>query len=156
MNQPRPDWMDMTDVEQVRQFIVTKNATHEPGQWMEFLQEEWKELNDAFTAGDLIGILDAICDINYELNGLGIVMGMNIIGARNEVHRSNMTKDPGDGTHKIRKGPGRFSPPVLSPFITREHAALPLELENWFINREAEQAEVAKWSAEGVQTDGPV
>jgi hypothetical protein len=148
--------MDLNDVEQVRQFIVEKNATHSPEDWREFLKEEWEEFQNAFDAGDLIGILDAICDINYELNGLGIVMGMDIVGARNEVHRSNMTKDKGDGTHKIRKGPGRYSPPVLSPFITREHAALPLELTNWFIDREAEQAEVAKWSADNVVTDGPV
>lgn len=142
----------MNEVEQVRQFIVAKNATHEPGQWMEFLEEEWKELHDAWKHGDLIGILDAICDIKYELNGLGIVMGMDVVGAFNEVQRSNMTKDPGDGTHKIRKG-RTYSPPMLSQFITRENAAWPLELDKWFINREAEAEEAAKWSAEGVQID---
>ncbi len=146
----------MNEVEMVRQFIMEKNATHSPNDWREFLKEEWNELQEAFDAGDLIGILDAICDIKYELNGLGIVLGMDVVGAFNEVHRSNMTKDPGDGTHKIRKGQGRFQPPMLSQFINRDTVPLPHEIIEFFINRDAENQEAAKWSAEGVQIDGQV
>lgn len=120
----------MNDVEQVRQFIVEKNATHKPEDWYEFLQEEWEELRVAMEAGDLVEVLDAICDIKYELNGLGIVLGMDVVGGYNEVHRSNMTKDPGMGDHKIRKGQ-TYTPPELAKFINPEN--MPIPAAKWFM-----------------------
>lgn len=106
----------LDDVEMVSVFIVEKNATHLPADWMEFLAEEWEELQTAFANNDLVGVLDAICDIKYELNGLGIVLHMDLQAAFEEVQRSNMTKDRGAGDHKIRKGLS-YSPPQLARFI---------------------------------------
>lgn len=108
--------MTTNEAEMVREFIVAKNATHFSTDWLEFLEEEWDELQEAVKTNDLRGILDAICDIKYELNGLGIVMGMDVTAAYAEVHRSNMTKDRGEGDHKIRKGVN-YEPPVLEPFL---------------------------------------
>jgi hypothetical protein len=141
---------DTNEVEMVREFILAKNATHKPDEWRTFLREEWEELQNAFDAGDMVEILDAICDLKYELNGLGIVLGMDVAGAYHEVHRSNMTKDPGDGTHKIRKGQGRFSPPILHRFINPEHMPMSSEIEKFFVDREREEKVAAEWQASGV------
>jgi predicted HAD superfamily Cof-like phosphohydrolase len=68
--------------------------------------------------------LDACCDMIWVIIGYCISNGWDIIGAMNEVHRSNMSKvDPVTGKcirresdNKIMK-PESYTPPDLSKFI---------------------------------------
>lgn len=58
------------------------------------LEEELRELKEAIEAGDLVGIGDALCDLQYVLSGAVLEFGM---GSRfralfDEVQRSNMSK----------------------------------------------------------------
>lgn len=64
------------------------------------LEEEVKELREAIEQQDLVGVLDALTDIRYVLDGAIAAFGMQEIApvAFNEVHESNMTK--ACATHK--------------------------------------------------------
>lgn len=77
----------------------------------EFVEEEARELREAVTSGDLVGVVDALADLAYVVYGAAVHFGIDLDGAIAEVHRSNMTKSPaGDG--KAVKGPS-YSPPNL-------------------------------------------
>src|SRR5690606_37943355 len=58
------------------------------------LAEELKELEEAITEKDLIGIADALCDLQYVLSGAVLEFGLAEKFAQlfNEVQRSNMSK----------------------------------------------------------------
>lgn len=66
--------------------------------WMfiyNFVREELEELRDACESNDIVGVLDALCDIQYVAGGNGVmVFGMKnvFVDAYAEVHRSNMSK----------------------------------------------------------------
>lgn len=77
--------------------------------------EELIELSDAVEAGDIVAAADAIADSIYVLIGAAIVWGINLEAVFAEVHRSNMTKTPGNlsPNGKILKGPG-YSPPDVA------------------------------------------
>lgn len=102
----------------------------------ELLFEEWEELLQACGyigiqefGGDIdrVAILDALCDLQYVLDGTFIAFGMDDVkhAAMAEVHRSNMSKLGEDGKPvrredgKILKGPN-FSEPDLKQFIKEE------------------------------------
>lgn len=77
----------------------------------EFIAEEARELREAVTSGDLVGVADALADLAYVVYGAALHFGIDLDAAIAEVHRSNMTKSPaGDG--KAVKGPS-YSPPEL-------------------------------------------
>ena len=61
---------------------------------MSLLLEEMKELQDAINANDLVGVADALCDIQYVLAGaiLEFGLGEKFKQLFDEVHRSNMSK----------------------------------------------------------------
>lgn len=61
---------------------------------IDFLREELEELEEAHAKGDIRGIADAICDIQYVLDGLVLESGLTgkLIPLLMEVHRSNMSK----------------------------------------------------------------
>lgn len=61
---------------------------------VELLQEELKELQEAINNGDIIGVADALCDLQYVLSGaiLEFGMGERLFELFTEVHRSNMSK----------------------------------------------------------------
>lgn len=69
-----------------------------------------------------VELLDAIADEIYVLIGMANVLGMNLSGAFDEVHRSNMSKLGRDGkpifnaAGKTMKGPN-FTPPNIWPYI---------------------------------------
>jgi len=83
------------------------------------LMEECKELSDALgnrdTPANRQAVADALGDILYVVLGAADVWCIDIGRVFAEIHRSNMTKEPGhkraDG--KILKGPN-YSPPDLS------------------------------------------
>ena len=88
------------------------------------LVEETGELAHALGKRDLVGVLDALCDLQYFLDGTFIACGLSDVkvAAVAEVHRSNMTKLWPDGrprrdtSGRVMKGPD-YEPPVLEQFI---------------------------------------
>jgi len=61
---------------------------------VELIAEELKELEHAIEMNDLVGIADALCDIQYVLSGavLEFGMGEKFRDLFDEVQRSNMSK----------------------------------------------------------------
>lgn len=83
----------------------------------QFIEEEAAELREAVTAGDAVGVADALADLAYVVYGAALHFGIDLDAALQEVHRSNMTKTPaGDG--KAIKGPD-YSPPQLVSVVAR-------------------------------------
>lgn len=88
------------------------------------LEEEVAELRAAVEAGDMVETLDALCDIQYVLDGNFLEFGLHDVkqAAMEEVHASNMSKLGADGRPvlradgKVMKGPD-FRPPDLSKFL---------------------------------------
>lgn len=88
------------------------------------LDEELQELTEAMVSGDPVATLDALCDLQYVLDGAFLALGFHKVkdAAMQEIHRSNMSKLGSDGKPikrgdgKILKGPN-FTPPDLGQFI---------------------------------------
>ncbi|MEL7540219.1 MAG: nucleoside triphosphate pyrophosphohydrolase family protein [Pseudomonadota bacterium] len=82
------------------------------------LEEEVQELRSAVEAGDIVEVLDALCDIQYVLDGNFLEFGLHKLkhAAFSEVHASNMSKLGEDGQPilredgKVLKGPNFFGP----------------------------------------------
>jgi predicted HAD superfamily Cof-like phosphohydrolase len=75
----------------------------------EFLYEEIQEYLDANEAGDIVEILDALCDILYFLFGMVVIHGLQkkFTQAFEIVHQSNMSKLDDDGKIIIRESDGK-------------------------------------------------
>lgn len=84
----------------------------------EFIEEEARELREAVTAGDLVGVTDALADLAYVVYGAALHFGVDLDAAIAEVHRSNMTKTPA-GEGKAIKG-SSYSPPDLAGIVHRD------------------------------------
>ncbi|MDB6180253.1 nucleoside triphosphate pyrophosphohydrolase family protein [Paracoccus fistulariae] len=88
------------------------------------LEEEVAELRAAAQAGDLVEVLDALCDIQYVLDGTFLEFGLHKLKDRAmaEVHDSNMSKLGADGRPvlredgKVLKGPS-FRRPDLARIL---------------------------------------
>lgn len=86
---------------------------------VDLIEEEFKELQDAVEARDLVAIADALGDLEYVVNGMALGMGIDLPAIVAEIHRSNMTKLGADGKPvyredgKILKGPGYEKPNLL-------------------------------------------
>lgn len=86
------------------------------------LEEEVAELRAAVEAGDMVEVLDALCDIQYVLDGTFLEFGLHGVKADGmaEVHASNMSKLGEDGRPvlradgKVLKGPGFFRPDLAA------------------------------------------
>jgi predicted HAD superfamily Cof-like phosphohydrolase len=91
---------------------------------LSLLEEELRELRVALFQGERTSALDALCDLQYVLDGTFLELGMGEIKdvAFAEVHRSNMSKLGPDGKPvlradgKIGKGPN-YEPPHLNQFL---------------------------------------
>lgn len=86
------------------------------------MEEELQEFIDAFKAGDLTEMADALGDLLYVTYGTAVEAGIPINRIFQEIHRSNMTKVPADG--KIRRRadgkvlkPVTWEPPRLKPIL---------------------------------------
>lgn len=85
---------------------------------IELFREELQELHLALESGNMANILDALCDLQYVLDGTFLECGLQDFkdAAMREVHRSNMSKLGEDGKPilredgKIIKGPNYFAP----------------------------------------------
>lgn len=96
---------------------------------LDILEEEVAELRAAVETGDLVEVLDALCDIQYVLDGTFLEFGVHQLKqeAMAEVHTSNMSKLGAAGRPvlrddgKVLKGPG-FRPPDLARLLQVEVA----------------------------------
>jgi predicted HAD superfamily Cof-like phosphohydrolase len=59
-----------------------------------FMKEELDELEEAVAQNDVVGIMDALGDIQYVLDGFFLNCGLHVVKDQilEEIHRSNMTK----------------------------------------------------------------
>lgn len=78
------------------------------------LQEEVAEFTASASTEDIVGMVDALCDILYVTYGAAVCLGVDLEPIFAEVQRSNMTKDGGgqDTGGKVIKGPD-FSKPDI-------------------------------------------
>lgn len=84
------------------------------------LRKEVKELSEAVNKGNMVGIADAIGDCLYFMVGNAVAYGLNLDPIFDEIHRSNMTKDPTDVRDgKPTKGPD-YSPPNIERILGME------------------------------------
>lgn len=134
--------MKKTTLECVEQFHATyglpvKNEPHLADTRtntlrISLLQEELNELKEALDTGDEVGVLDALTDLQYVLDGAYLSLGYAALkdAAFAEVQRSNMSKlgldgkpvvRPEDG--KILKGPN-YTPPDLKMVMENWRAGL--------------------------------
>ena len=97
---------------------------------LDILEEEVAELRAAVEADDLVEALDALCDIQYVLDGTFLEFGLHQLkhDAMAEVHSSNMSKLGTDGRPvlrddgKVLKGPG-FRQPDLARLLDAQIAS---------------------------------
>lgn len=90
------------------------------------LREELEELEEAFQQGDIVGVADALIDLEYVLHGTTLECGLQDKHEElfNEVHRSNMSKLGADGkpvyfeSGKIKKGPNYEEPNLERIFFS--------------------------------------
>lgn len=83
----------------------------------ELMSEELREYDEAGQAGDLVKIADAIADLAYTVIGTAVAHGIDLQPIFDEVHRSNMTKQPAtDNPLKPVKGP-TFEPPRIAELL---------------------------------------
>jgi predicted HAD superfamily Cof-like phosphohydrolase len=86
------------------------------------IEEELEELKAAVEARDIVGIADALGDLEYVVNGMALGCGINLPAVVKEIHRSNMTKLGPDGKPiyredgKILKGKD-YEPPNLEKVL---------------------------------------
>ncbi len=89
---------------------------------LELLMEEVLELGHALQTGDVVETFDALCDIQYVLDGAFLALGFHNFkeAGVKEVHDSNMSKLGTNGKPivredgKILKGPNYFPPDLES------------------------------------------
>ena len=81
---------------------------------MRLIYEEAREIQDAMENLRLGDIAKELADLVYVTVGTAVEMGIDLQHAVEEVHRSNMTKTPGEkrGDGKVVKGE-RYRPPDL-------------------------------------------
>ena len=94
--------------------------------YFNLIEEEFKELNVAYAAGDKVEMIDALIDILVVTIGAVHSMGADGEGAWKEVMRTNFAKIDKD-TGKVRKRedgkvlkPLGWAPPELSQFVTKK------------------------------------
>lgn len=82
------------------------------------MDEELKEYREALEQSDLVAVADALGDLVYTVLGTAAHHGIDLTPVFEEVHRSNMTKEPvkGDGFKLCRKGPN-FEPPRIADVL---------------------------------------
>lgn len=88
------------------------------------VMEELGEYVDANTAGDLVEVADGLADLLYVVLGTAVAHGIDLQPIFEEVHRSNMTKEPAaDDPNKPVKGL-MFEPPRIAPLLFAQVTAL--------------------------------
>lgn len=85
------------------------------------IDEELRELKDAYAAGDFVEMVDALADLLYVVQGAAITVGVHMEPVMAEVHRTNMAKvgGPIDENGKQLKPPG-WTPPDIEACLERQ------------------------------------
>ena len=115
------EWHEAFDVPVENAPTIPK---HRAQMRLDILEEEVAELRAAVEADDLVEALDALCDIQYVLDGTFLEFGLHQLkqDAMAEVHSSNMSKLGANGRPvlrddgKVLKGPG-FRQPDLARLL---------------------------------------
>jgi len=88
------------------------------------IEEEFKELKDAFMDQNIVLVADALADLLYVVYGTAVSCGLDMEPIFAEVHRSNMTKI---GGHKREDGkwikPATYSPANIDQMIDDQMVA---------------------------------
>ena len=85
--------------------------------------EEVSEMLCAMFNGDAVEVLDGIADALYVIIGTGVQFRMPVAEAFNEVHQSNMSKQPKNGPRLRDKGPN-YRPPDLESLMLASYPGL--------------------------------
>ena len=81
---------------------------------------EAAEFVECSDKSDLVGMIDALCDILVVTYGAAVELGVDLEPFFKEVQRSNMTKSQEkDAGGKIMKGPD-YSPPDLESVLKQQ------------------------------------
>ncbi len=115
------DWHEAFDVPVVDTPAIPKARAQ---MRLAILEEEVAELRAAVEDGNLVEVLDALCDIQYVLDGTFLEFGLHSLkqAAMEEVHASNMSKLGANGKPvlredgKVLKGPA-FRRPDLARIL---------------------------------------
>lgn len=84
----------------------------------ELIEEELLEYRDANARGDLVAVADALGDLLYTVLGLACLHGIDAQPIFDEVHRSNMTKEPvTDNPLKLCRKGAAFRPPRIAELL---------------------------------------
>jgi predicted HAD superfamily Cof-like phosphohydrolase len=85
------------------------------------IEEEAAEFAQAAEASDVVGMVDALCDLLYVTYGAAVCLGVDLEPFFEEVHRVNMAKQGGpmrpDG--KQLKPPG-WQPPRIAELLAEQ------------------------------------
>ena len=81
------------------------------------IEEEAREFREANAAGDWLEMVDALVDLLYVTYGAAVEMGVNLTPYFDEVHLTNLTKEPGGPGEKCVKPEG-----WVAPDLERIHA----------------------------------
>jgi predicted HAD superfamily Cof-like phosphohydrolase len=88
---------------------------------LKLIQEEFEELREALTQGDLESISKEIADLLYVVYGTAVSYGIDMDPVFREVHRSNMSKV---GGYKREDGkwvkPATYSPACIEPILAEQ------------------------------------
>lgn len=98
-----------------KHFIGTTPGLHNMEFRRKLIEEEFNELIEAFEAHDFVGVIDAIMDLKYVLDGSMVEFGVDGEAFFDEVHRTNMAKLDGgyfDENGKFRKPAGWKEPRI--------------------------------------------
>ena len=92
---------------------------------IDLIEEEYQELLEAWGDQDITGIFDALIDLQYVINGMGVHMGLPMEEGWAEVQRSNMSKLDENGEPIYREDgkvlkSDRYSPPNLQEIIDKK------------------------------------
>lgn len=92
---------------------------------LNLIEEEYRELLNAWEDGNLTETFDALIDLQYVINGMGVHMGLPMEEGWAEVQRSNMSKLDENG-EPIYREDGKvlksdlYSPPNLQEIIDKK------------------------------------
>lgn len=116
---------------QVREFMVRmrQEMRDTPGQpspgarmlRFRLIMQEALECTEAILESDLAKAIDGVCDLLYVTFGAAEMLGVDVQRYFDEVHRSNMLKDPDcvDEYGKVSKPPG-WEPPRIADMLSED------------------------------------
>ncbi len=106
----------------IREKATLKVSSKEVCLRLDLIEEELAELKHALAVGDIVETADALGDLVYVVEGMALVLGIDLPPVIQEIHRSNLTKLDENGNviyspaGKVLKGP-HYETPNLKPIL---------------------------------------